>query len=145
MNPEQLWETTMNPENRMLKQVHLENAAEADYTLSLIHIYYRHRHYPVPLGGRQEDRPSTGRRGGNQQADVYKRQGKLCIEVTQRIPILRIMSANGENYYPVTMARCATHFASGGLMAGSVFSKIAERVYAKNLRFDIRSAIDRCV
>jgi len=30
MNPEQLWETTMNPENRMLKQVHLENAAEAD-------------------------------------------------------------------------------------------------------------------
>lgn len=38
MNPEQLWETTMNPENRMLKQVHLENAAEADYILSLIHI-----------------------------------------------------------------------------------------------------------
>ena len=29
-----------------------------------------------------------------------------------------------------------------GLMAGSVFGKIAERVYAKNLRFDIRSAID---
>lgn len=32
--------------------------------------------------------------------------------------------------------------ASGGLMAGSVFKKIAERVYAKNLRFDLRSAID---
>lgn len=32
--------------------------------------------------------------------------------------------------------------ASGGLMAGSVFSKIAERVYAKNLRFDMRNAID---
>lgn len=31
---------------------------------------------------------------------------------------------------------------SGGTMAGSVFGKIAERVYAKNLRFDIRSAID---
>ena len=27
-------------------------------------------------------------------------------------------------------------------MAGSVFGKIAERVYAKNLRFDIRNAID---
>lgn len=27
-------------------------------------------------------------------------------------------------------------------MAGSVFGKIAERVYAKDLRFDIRSAID---
>ncbi len=32
--------------------------------------------------------------------------------------------------------------ASGGLMAGSVFGKIAERVYAKNLRFDIRDAVD---
>ena len=36
MNPEQLWETTMNPENRMLKQVHLENAAEADYICSML-------------------------------------------------------------------------------------------------------------
>ena len=36
MNTEQLWETTMNPENRMLKQVHLENAAEADYTFSML-------------------------------------------------------------------------------------------------------------
>jgi cell division protein FtsI (penicillin-binding protein 3) len=32
--------------------------------------------------------------------------------------------------------------ASGGLMAGSVFSRIAERVYAKNLVLDIRNAID---
>ena len=36
MNPEQLWETTMNPENRMLKQVHMENAAEADYIFSML-------------------------------------------------------------------------------------------------------------
>ncbi|MDR1003605.1 MAG: DNA topoisomerase (ATP-hydrolyzing) subunit B [Prevotellaceae bacterium] len=36
MNPEQLWETTMNPENRMLKQVNLENAAEADYIFSML-------------------------------------------------------------------------------------------------------------
>ena len=36
MNPEQLWETTMNPENRMLKQVQLENAAEADYIFSML-------------------------------------------------------------------------------------------------------------
>ena len=36
MNPEQLWETTMNPENRMLKQVHLENAAEPDYIFSML-------------------------------------------------------------------------------------------------------------
>ena len=32
--------------------------------------------------------------------------------------------------------------ASGGLMAGSVFSKIAERVYAKDLRLPLTSAID---
>ena len=36
MNPEQLWETTMNAEKRMLKQVHLENAAEADYIFSML-------------------------------------------------------------------------------------------------------------
>ena len=32
--------------------------------------------------------------------------------------------------------------ASGGQMAGSVFSKIAERVFAKNLSFDMKNAID---
>ena len=36
MNPEQLWETTMNPENRMLKQVNIDNAAEADYIFSML-------------------------------------------------------------------------------------------------------------
>ena len=36
MNPEQLWDTTMNPETRMLKQVHIENAAEADYIFSML-------------------------------------------------------------------------------------------------------------
>ena len=36
MNPEQLWETTMNPENRLLKQVTVENAAEADEIFSML-------------------------------------------------------------------------------------------------------------
>ncbi len=36
MNAQQLWETTMNPENRMLKQVSIENAAEADYVFSML-------------------------------------------------------------------------------------------------------------
>ncbi|MDE6217952.1 MAG: DNA topoisomerase (ATP-hydrolyzing) subunit B [Muribaculaceae bacterium] len=36
MNAEQLWETTMDPENRMLKRVTLTNAAEADHTFSLL-------------------------------------------------------------------------------------------------------------
>jgi DNA gyrase subunit B len=36
MNPEQLWETTMNPETRILKQVSIDNAAEADYIFSML-------------------------------------------------------------------------------------------------------------
>ena len=36
MNPEQLWDTTMNPENRTLRQVTIENAAAADYTFSML-------------------------------------------------------------------------------------------------------------
>ena len=36
MNPEQLWETTMNPQNRLLKQVTIENAAEADEIFSML-------------------------------------------------------------------------------------------------------------
>ena len=36
MNPEQLRETTMNPETRLLKRVTIENAAEADYIFSML-------------------------------------------------------------------------------------------------------------
>ena len=36
MNPEQLWETTMNPETRLLKQVTIEDAASADYIFSML-------------------------------------------------------------------------------------------------------------
>ncbi len=36
MNPEQLWETTMNPENRVLKQVTIEDAAEADKMFNVL-------------------------------------------------------------------------------------------------------------
>ena len=36
MNADQLWETTMNPETRLLKQVTIENAADADYVFSML-------------------------------------------------------------------------------------------------------------
>ena len=36
MNPKQLWETTMNPENRVLKQITIEDAAAADKMFSVL-------------------------------------------------------------------------------------------------------------
>jgi len=36
MNETQLWDTTMNPENRTLRQVNIENAAEADHVFSML-------------------------------------------------------------------------------------------------------------
>lgn len=36
MNPDQLWETTMNPENRVLKQVMIADSQEADYVFSML-------------------------------------------------------------------------------------------------------------
>lgn len=36
MNPEQLWETTMNPENRIIKQVSIEDAVAADEVFAML-------------------------------------------------------------------------------------------------------------
>ena len=36
MNAEQLWETTMNPEKRTLRQVTIDNAVEADHIFSML-------------------------------------------------------------------------------------------------------------
>jgi len=36
MNDHQLWETTMDPSNRILKQITIDNAADADYIFSML-------------------------------------------------------------------------------------------------------------
>jgi DNA gyrase subunit B len=36
MNPEQLWETTMNPSNRTLLQVKIEDTLEADQVFTVL-------------------------------------------------------------------------------------------------------------
>jgi len=36
MNPEQLWETTMNPQSRIMKKITIEDAAEADHVFSML-------------------------------------------------------------------------------------------------------------
>jgi DNA gyrase subunit B len=36
MNAEQLWDTTMNPQNRILRQVTIENGTEADRIFSML-------------------------------------------------------------------------------------------------------------
>lgn len=36
MNPEQLFDTTMNPEKRTLRKVHIEDAIEADRIFSVL-------------------------------------------------------------------------------------------------------------
>ena len=36
MNPAQLWETTMNPQTRVMKQVNVEDAAEADRIFDIL-------------------------------------------------------------------------------------------------------------
>ena len=65
-------------------------------------------------------------------AECYKTPGgKVCVEVIQRIPILRIMSDNGEDYYidnkgheMPTSTKCTAHLA---VVTGHVSKEFAAR------------------
>ncbi len=64
------------------------------------------------------------------EAECYKTpNGKICVEVTQRVPILHIMSSNGENYYLDNKgnmmppdAKCVAHLA---IVTGNVEKSFA--------------------
>lgn len=64
--------------------------------------------------------------------ECYKTpSGKLCVEVSQRIPVLRVMGADGENYYIDNKgtvmppdAKCVAHLA---VATGSVEKSFAVR------------------
>lgn len=66
------------------------------------------------------------------QVDCYKTpSGKLCIEVSQRIPILRVMNMNGDNYYLDNKgtvmppeAKCVAHLA---IATGNIEKSFAMR------------------
>ena len=40
MNADQLWETTMNPDERILKQVTIDDSAEADRIFSMLMVIF---------------------------------------------------------------------------------------------------------
>lgn len=80
------------------------------------------------------------------EVECYKTpSGKLCVEVSQRIPILRVMSANGENYFLDNKgtvmppdAKCVAHLA---VATGKVEKSFAMRdlykfgVFLQNNKF----------
>lgn len=69
-------------------------------------------------------------------AECYKTpSNKLCIEITQRVPVLRIMSNNGENYYIDNKgnimppeSKCVAHLA---IVTGEVEKSFATRYLHK--------------
>ena len=79
------------------------------------------------------------------EAQCYKTpNGKICVEVTQRVPILHIMSSNGENYYLDNKgkmmppdAKCVAHRA---IVTGNVEKSFAMKdlykfgVFCKTIR-----------
>ena len=81
------------------------------------------------------------------QVECYKTpSGKLCIEVTQRTPILRVMSANGENYYLDNKgtvmppdAKCVVHLA---VVDGEVAPVVTDEGLRAALQIDDRQTAE---
>lgn len=91
-----------------------------------------------PAGSKQF--PVAGKTGTaqvSQGAEGYKKG-----VVNYLVSFCGYFPADKPQYSCIVSIQKAGGLASGGLMAGSVFKKIAERVYAKNLALDITAAID---
>ena len=79
------------------------------------------------------------------EAECYKTpSGKVCVEVTQRIPILRVMSSNGQNYYLDNKGTGTRHrqteTGSYAIFAGCVFTAnliIRSRIISSQTIFDV--------
>ena len=84
MNPEQLWETTMNPSNRTVRKVTLEDAVEAESTFTILMAKVEPRRKFIEDNAHEVEN-----------LDVYTRAASGPRNPTPRVPRPRSKSLRG--------------------------------------------------